>query len=165
VLPILQAQGSTASYNASMTSPVSLPLQQSEIRRLIPHAGKMCLLDRVVAFDATVIECEAQSHRDQDNPLRHGDCLPIHAGIEYCAQAIAVHGALTSGEHSAEPRRGYLAVVMNAEWHVDRLDNCSGPLQVVATKQVTLQQGVSYAFALKHEGHTLLAGQAVVALD
>ncbi|HTE39651.1 MAG TPA: hypothetical protein VK629_02405 [Steroidobacteraceae bacterium] len=144
----------------------ALPLEQQDIRRLIPHAGKMCLLNRVIACDANVIECEAQSHRDADNPLRHGERLPIHAGIEYCAQAIAVHGALTQASpDSAEPRRGYLAVVMNVEWQVERLDDCSGPLQVFATKQVTLQQGVSYAFVLKHEGHTLLVGQAVVALE
>jgi predicted hotdog family 3-hydroxylacyl-ACP dehydratase len=145
----------------------ALPIEQVAIRRLIPHAGNMCLLNRVVACDASSIECEAVSHRETDNPLRHSDRLPIHAGIEYCAQAIAVHGALTAESKDAqlEPRRGYLAVIMNTQWHVERLDDCKSALQVFATKQVTLQQGVSYAFLLKHEGHTLLAGQAVVALD
>ncbi len=90
--------------------------------------------------------------------------MPIHAGIEYCAQAIALHGGLTHKE-TGPPRRGYLAVIINTQWQVQRLDDCVGDLHVTATRQVRLQQGASYRFALQHEGHTLLTGQAVVALD
>jgi len=145
-----------------------MSILQAEIRKLIPHAGNMCLLNRVLRFDANEIECEAISHRDLDNPLRHNDELPIHAGIEYCAQAIAAHGGLTgqsANGGSTVPRRGYLAVILNTEWSVDRLDTLAHPLLVSAKKQTVLQQGVQYAFAIQHEGHTLLSGQAVVALE
>jgi predicted hotdog family 3-hydroxylacyl-ACP dehydratase len=140
------------------------PIHRDRIRELIPHAGSMCLLDRVVVYDDDAIECAAVSHRDSDNPLRHRGMLPVHTGIEYCAQAIAIHGQLTGGESGA-PRRGYLAVIMNTEWTVERLDDCDGELNVFAVKQVALQQGVTYAFELKHQGHTLLKGQTVVALE
>jgi len=140
----------------------------------VPHAGSMCLLDQVLLCDATEIECSAISHRDADNPLRHNGVLPIHVGIEYCAQAIAIHGRLCDlsttenrpDNHTEDaPRRGYLAVILNTEWQTDRLDLCAGNLHVFAKKQVALQQGATYSFALKHEGHTLLVGQAVVALE
>ena len=36
----------------------------------IPHAGRMCLLDRVECWDTQRIRCRARSHRDADNPLR-----------------------------------------------------------------------------------------------
>ena len=145
---------------------LSVPIDRDCIRTMIPHAGKMCLLDAVLAYDEAGIECRAVSHLDVDNPLRHNGTLPIHTGIEYCGQAIALHGRLLAQPaDDAAPRRGYLAVILNAEWTTDRLDTCVGELQVIATKQVALQQGVSYAFALKHQGHTLLAGQAVVALE
>ena len=140
------------------------PIGQTVIRQLIPHADSMCLLDRVVSWTDAGIECTAVSHRSPDNPLRHGGVLPIHTGIEYCAQAIAVHGRLTSQE-LGPPRRGYLAVILDTQWHVQRLDDCAGALQITAQKQVALQQGVNYAFAIQHEGRTLLTGQAVVALE
>jgi predicted hotdog family 3-hydroxylacyl-ACP dehydratase len=142
----------------------SQTIEQAEIRTLIPHAHAMCLLQRVLAWSYDDIECVATSHRDLDNPLRHDDCLPIHAGIEYCAQAIALHGGLTHRE-SGPPRRGYLAVIISTQWNAQRLDDCAGDLRVYANRQVRLQQGASYKFRLDHDGHTLLTGQAVVALD
>ena len=145
---------------------LDLPADRERIAELIPHAGSMCLLERVVSCDESTIECGANSHRRSDNPLRHHGTLPIHAGIEYCAQAIAVHGRLTGdAANEGPPRRGYLAVILNTQWTVDRLDDLAGELRVVAVKQVTLQQGVSYSFAIKHQGPSLLEGQAVVALE
>jgi predicted hotdog family 3-hydroxylacyl-ACP dehydratase len=144
---------------------LSVPIEQPQIRKLIPHAGAMCLLNRVLRFDADEIECEALSHRALDNPLRHNGMLPIHTGIEYCAQAIAVHGGLTATDALSNPRRGYLAVVLNTEWTTDRLDTLEQPLLVIAKKMIVLQQGVQYSFAIQHEGHALLNGQALVALE
>lgn len=141
------------------------PIANHQLRSMLPHAGQMCLLEQVARWHETEIECIALSHLDLTNPLRFDSKLPAHAGIEYCAQAIAIHGYLTSGGGQGSPKRGYLAVVLGTHWNIDRLDRCIGPLQVIATKQVTLQQGVSYAFAIKHQGHDLLTGQAIVALE
>jgi len=143
---------------------LEVPLEQADIRKLIPHADSMCLLHQVLRWDSTGIECLALSHRSPDNPLRHNGILPIHTGIEYCAQAIALHGGLTHKETGA-PRRGYLVVILNTQWHAQRLDDCAHALRVMATRQVRLQQGASYRFALEHQGHSLLTGQAVVALE
>jgi predicted hotdog family 3-hydroxylacyl-ACP dehydratase len=148
------------------TAPATLaaPIEQADIRRLIPHADNMCLLDRVLRWTDTDIECTAIGHCALDHPLRHDGILSIHTGIEYCAQAIAVHGSLTNKERGP-PRRGFLAVILNTQWHVQRLDDCIGALQITAQKLVVLQQGVNYTFAINHEGHALLTGQAVVALE
>ena len=40
------------------------------IRQLIPHAGTMCLLERVVEWTDAMIACRATSHTGADNPLR-----------------------------------------------------------------------------------------------
>ena len=54
-----------------MTSPAALspPLPRAWIAAHIPHAGSMCLLDEVVAWDDERICCTATSHRDPGNPL------------------------------------------------------------------------------------------------
>lgn len=74
----------------------SVPIDAERIRKLVPHAGNMCLLERVVACDAASIRCETRSHLDQSNPLRRNGQLASICAIEYAAQAMALHGALTA---------------------------------------------------------------------
>ena len=54
----------------------------------------MCLLDAVLDWDDARITCRATSHADPANPLRADGRLGAANGIEYAAQAMAVHGAL-----------------------------------------------------------------------
>ena len=75
-------------------------LDRAWIASHIPHQGSMCLLDYVEAWDRERIRCRASSHRAADNPLRAYGRLGAACGIEYAAQAMAVHGALL-----APPRR------------------------------------------------------------
>ena len=72
-------------------------MDRTQIATLIPHAGAMCLLDAVIAWDATTITCLASSHRTPTNPLAARGRLEVVCGVEYAAQAMAVHGALAGG--------------------------------------------------------------------
>ena len=58
-------------------------LDRDAIAKLLPHAGRMCLLDRVLHWDERSIRCAAVSHRDADHPLRGATGLATLAGIEY----------------------------------------------------------------------------------
>src|SRR2546425_12108681 len=89
----------------------------------IPHQGSMCLLDCVEAWDAERIQCRAISHRALDNPLRAHNQLGAACGIEYAAQAMAVHGALLAPADSTAPRAGYLVSVRGVQFQVARLDD------------------------------------------
>ena len=86
-------------------------LDRAGIAARLPHTGRMCLLDQVVYWDERSIRCRAVSHRDADNPLRETGGLAALAGIEYAAQAAAVHGALLQG--GTMPRSGVLAALKN----------------------------------------------------
>ena len=66
------------------------------ISTLIPHQGRMCLLDAVLDCSAERITCTATSHTAADHPLRGANGLPAPVGIEYAAQAMALHGALNA---------------------------------------------------------------------
>ena len=88
-----------------------MELDHAAIAARIPHSGRMCLLDRVLKWDAHGIRCSATSHRDKDNPLREAGGLAALAGIEYAAQAAAVHGAMLLDE--VVPRSGVLAALKN----------------------------------------------------
>jgi len=100
-------------------------LGRAEIAARIPQAGRMCLLDRVLGWDERHIECAAESHRDADNPLRERGGLPVWAGVEYAAQAAAVHGALVAA--NAQARAGVLAKVSNLVPVCEWLDRVASP--------------------------------------
>ena len=143
-------------------SPASETLDRAGIEALIPHAGTMCLLDRVVGWDEYTIECRTDSHRRPDNPLRFDDRLPIEAGIEYAAQALAVHGGLH--DRAATPRHGFVAVLNRVAWSGDRLDTATGELTITAEARHGGDDGRQYAFCVLADGRTLLWGEALVVL-
>lgn len=130
----------------------------------IPHAGTMCLLDRVLEWDAGHIRCEATSHRAGDNPLRSNGCLHAACGIEYAAQAMAVHGALCNAG-AGRPRAGFLASVRSVELAVDRLDDIADSLVIAADRLGGDGDTVLYGFVVSCDGTRLLAGRAAVILD
>lgn len=143
-------------------------LNREQIARRIPHQGDMCLLERVVRWDASRIECEASSHRDADNPLRAHGRLGIACGVEYAAQAMAVHGALAAeaaGQGGSAPRAGYLASVRGVNLNATRLDDVAGDLTVRAERVMGDENNIVYSFELAEGARPLLSGRATVVLD
>lgn len=130
----------------------------------IPHQGTMCLLDGVEQWDAQRIRCIASSHRALDNPLRTHGRLAAACGIEYAAQAMAVHGALLAPQQ-ARPRAGFLASVRGAILHAGRLDDIAGDLSVEAERFSSDGNNVLYDFALRAAGRLLIEGRAAVVLN
>ncbi len=138
-------------------------LDRDAIAAMIPHAGEMCLLEAITAHDARCITARATSHRAPDNPLRRNDCLPVEAGIEYAAQAMAVHGGLAAGE--GPPRRGFVAVINRVEWQCQRLDDLDAELLIHAEALQSMADSRNYAFSLSCNDRTLLEGEAMVVLE
>src|SRR5690349_3882547 len=97
-------------------------LDRDWIASHIPHQGSMCLLDSVQSWDADKIACQASSHRLPDHPLRAYGRLGAACAIEYAAQAMAVHGALT-GSAATAPKAGYLVSARSVQLLVERLDD------------------------------------------
>lgn len=139
-------------------------LDHAWIAAHIPHQGNMCLLDAVLAWSPESITCQAHSHRDPAHPLRADNRLGAANGIEYAAQAMAVHGALLAGDQGA-PRQGYLTSVRGVTLHAARLDDCAGPLDIHAERLSGDDNHILYQFSVAHAGHCLLEGRAAVVLD
>ena len=148
-----------------------LTLDHDAIARRVPHQHRMCLLDAVIAWDNNAIACETHSHTAADHPLRAHGRLGAACGIEYAAQAMAVHGALVAEHLAADdsvavaPRSGYLASVRSVDLHVDRLDTFAEPLAVTAERITGDDNTVLYSFAVSAGEKVLLNGRAVVVLD
>jgi predicted hotdog family 3-hydroxylacyl-ACP dehydratase len=131
-------------------------------RTLVPHAGTMCLLSRIVSANDREIVCATDSHRSTDNPLRHANRLAALHLAEYGAQAMAVHGALS--DTAAKERGGMLVAIRDLALHVDRLDDVDGELTVSATKLIATADGRIYSFSVSGAGRELGRGRVSVML-
>jgi len=139
-------------------------LDRDWIESHIPHRGAMCLLDGVLEWDAQRIVCRASSHLDLANPLRVDGKLPAACGIEYGAQAMAVHGALLAAE--GKPLGpGILASVRGVELLAGRLDDAPGLLRIAAERLSGEHGHILYAFSVADEDGELVRGRATVVLD
>lgn len=132
-------------------------LDKKAIASRLPHAGNMCLLDRVLQWDESSIRCAADSHHAANNPLRGAAGLATLAGIEYAAQAAAVHGTLLLGD--AAPRSGVLAALKNVISTQPWLDSVAGEIVVEATLLHRDPTGGIFSFAVLAGTKQLLSGQ------
>jgi predicted hotdog family 3-hydroxylacyl-ACP dehydratase len=140
-------------------------LDNAWIANHIPHQGKMCLLDAVQTWDIASISCIASSHRNADNPLRAHGQLGISCGIEYAAQAMAIHGALSAPADSPRPKVGYLVSVRGVNMYVTRLDDIATDLWINATCMMANESNMLYEFSVSTNDHVLLEGRAAVVLN
>lgn len=140
-------------------------LDHAWIARHIPHQGSMCLLDCVEAWDQQHILARAISHRSADNPLRAHHRLSAACGIEYAAQAMAVHGALLAPTNHAGASVGYLVSVRGTKLHVPRLDDIQADLRVVACCIARDDNNILYQFSVYAADRLLLEGRAAILLD
>jgi predicted hotdog family 3-hydroxylacyl-ACP dehydratase len=146
----------------------------------LPHAGRMCLLERLESWDEDSVTCIATSHRDADNPLRRGGHLPAVAGVEYAAQAMALHGNLLSttdtptamdggsagnaGAVFRPPAIGYLASVRDLKLDLEDLGTVAEDLRVTARRLSGDTSGFIYEFEIRAGTRALLSGRLTVKL-
>lgn len=141
-------------------------LDAAAIAARIPHQGSMCLLNQVTNWNENAIRCTANSHRAADNPLRAHGRLASICGIEYAAQAMAIHGALLARTAAdAPPRAGYLTSVRSVSIAAATLDDLSDDLQIEAERLSGNDNTILYAFRVASAGFEIIQGRATVVLD
>ena len=143
---------------------MNTPIDKAEIRTLIPHSGSMCLLDNVIKWDDESIVCTTDTHRDEANPLRRDGQLSALHGLEYGAQAAAVHGGLRARAAGATAPPCYLAALRDAHLHVDRLDDLASPLEVRAQRLFGDAGNTIYQCALSASGTAVAEGRVTIML-
>ena len=137
----------------------------NEIQSLVPHAGAMCLLERIVHWDENCAMLATTTHRSTANPLRrHGRLHAVHL-CEYGAQAMAAHGGLVARKAGSVAKPGVLVSLREVTLAVDWLDRLGGELLVEASRLLGGAGGVQYAFRVTHEGRELARGRAAVIED
>lgn len=133
-----------------------------EFRTLIPHGGEMCLLERVLDWNADRIRLATTTHRSPTNPLRRkGRLHAIHL-CEYGAQAMAVHGGLKARAEGTVAAPGFLVALRAVKLHVRRVDVLDGELTITGECLMATPGSWQYAFTIEHAGRTIAEGRAAV---
>ena len=140
-----------------------MPLNKEELCRLIHHAGDMCLLDSVIDWNEEAITCRAISQTFADNPLRHNNSLAAINGVEYAAQAMAIHGALLD-DNQESPSIGYLAALRNVKLEAESLHQ-EKELHLTCRRLGGDANGFIYEFEVNGVSTLLLSGRATVIIQ
>jgi len=139
-------------------------LDRAALAALLPHAGAMCLLDAVESCDRQRIVCTTMQHRNPHNPLAVDGRLGCVQGIEFAAQAMAIHGALVAFPAGVRPAVGWLGRIRDCVLHWDRIDTHAGSLRVSATRVAAAGGALMYGFAIDAGHVRVIAGTATVVL-
>lgn len=133
------------------------------IAALIPHAGRMVLLERILRWDDTDIALATTTHRDPTHPLATAAGLRSVHLCEYGAQAMAVHGGLTAEAQGRRAQPGLLVSLRDVALHCDYVHDLPGELEVVAHRLHDSGSAWQYTFEVRHAGVLLAEGRAMVA--
>lgn len=132
-------------------------------RALIPHAGRMCLLDTLVSRDGEALHARAHDVGGAGHPLcRQGRLHALHLA-EYGAQAAAVHAALTRRDTGDDaPRGGMIVGLRDVRLAVEFVDD-GAELDVHAVCLAADAAAAQYGFRVEQAGRTLAEGRCLVA--
>jgi predicted hotdog family 3-hydroxylacyl-ACP dehydratase len=139
-------------------------LNRDAIAALIPHQGAMCLLEEVLSTNDAGIVCRAVSHRDSGHPLREDGILPAVCGIEYAAQAMAVHGASSGRPQGTARQTRHAGGRAGCRLHVERLDDMRTISSFPRCMLVAEEGGSSTSSFSSAGAKELVRGRAAVSL-
>jgi predicted hotdog family 3-hydroxylacyl-ACP dehydratase len=77
-----------------------------DVAELIPHSGKMVLLDRIINCDDNSLLAELVVRND--DLLGNDTAVPAWAGIEYMAQAVAAYAGVMAKRAGEPIKLGFL---------------------------------------------------------
>jgi predicted hotdog family 3-hydroxylacyl-ACP dehydratase len=159
---------------------MTTPIAKEQLRRLLPHAGEMCLLDTVESWDDTTIRCMTQTHLQPQHPLRmmagthrighRSDKLSSVHLVEYAAQAMAIHGTLLANrdqQSESVPRvqPGRIGALRDVKFHVAALDDLNDVVVIEARRRLANSDGLIYEFTARHHQQLLCEGRVIIALS
>ena len=137
---------------------------EGRIAALIPHAGAMCLLERIVHWDDSSVTVATKTHRNPTHPLATRAGLRAIHLCEYGAQAMAVHGGLAAQARGERARPGVLVSLRDVMLGCDFVQDLEGELLVEARRLHDSRTAWQYEFRITHAGRLLAQGRATVSV-
>ena len=137
---------------------------EERVAALIPHAGTMCLLERIEHWDDSSVTVATTTHRNPANPLAGQSGLRAIHLCEYGAQAMAVHGGLAASARGERTQPGMLVSLRDVTLGCDFVQDLNGELLVEARRLHDSVTAWQYEFRVTHAGRLLAHGRATVSV-
>lgn len=113
-------------------------MKEYAIEELLPHAGGMMLLERVIAFDNDAMTAEVIVRGD--GLFGDSRSIPAWLAIEYMAQTVAAHSGMMCKMAGKPLNVGFLLGTRRFHCNVDRL--AVGAVLTVTVKRLIQDQGL-----------------------
>ncbi len=83
---------------------------RDDVKKIVPHSGKMCLLDRVVSYSLQELSIETQVDIHPECMFFDSDMdgVPAWVGFEYMAQSISALSGIYGLSQSKPPKLGFI---------------------------------------------------------
>jgi predicted hotdog family 3-hydroxylacyl-ACP dehydratase len=95
-------------------------IEKEELQTLIPHRGKMLLLNRCTGYDIIDRSIQVEYDITEDclfyDPVLRG--VPAWAGFEFMAQAISVLSGLRGRERGEKPKIGFILSIPSMQMKI-----------------------------------------------
>lgn len=98
-----------------------MTIEHEELADLVPHKGKMFIIDRIIEADAKdwIIESETKITPDFMFYEKSVDGVPNYACFEIIAQTISALTGLYARENNLPPNMGFILSVSNLSFDFD----------------------------------------------
>lgn len=152
------------SPDTSLGSAPTSALSRAAIERLLPQKGAMCLIDAATEVTAEAIVCLATVWL-QGNPLGEALGVPALHGVEYGAQAAALHRLVRGGDRERSAVSGGLLLqVRELRCFVEYLDQLPQPLRISARCAMASSEIARYVFEIHAADLLALRGELTLKL-
>ena len=131
-------------------------IEQEELQTLIPHRGKMMLLNRVIGYDIEQsIQAEYTITRDCIfyDPVLDG--VPAWVGFEFMAQAISALTGIRKRAKGEKPNIGFILSIPSLQMEIPLFKNGS-------SVEVCVKETDCTDMIFTYEGEALLEGKKVM---
>jgi predicted hotdog family 3-hydroxylacyl-ACP dehydratase len=138
-------------------------INREELQTIIPHSGKMLLLDRVIEYSGNDHSLRAEYNITEDclfyDPAAEG--VPAWAGFEFMAQAISALSGIRSRERGEKPKIGFILSVPSMRMEIPLFKNGSS-VEVYVKETDCTEMIYSFNTAAFLEGKKVMEGKMMV---
>ncbi len=115
-------------------------MSEYSVAELVPHSGKMSLLDEIVAYGDDWLEAQVNIHSGAMFADESG--VPGWVGLEYLAQAIGAYAGLQERTSGKAPKLGFLLGSRKYECSADKFLH-GQTLLIRVEKELQAENGLS----------------------